>query len=300
MRSAARPLVSIGMPVFNGVAFIDRALAALAEQTYRDFRLLVSDNRSTDGTWEVLEEWASRDDRILLHRQDSNIGASRNFRYVLDWADSEYFMWFAYDDWLSPNYLEELVAIADASPGCALACPMVVHARPDGSRIREVRFPLLAESRLGRIRQLLNGMESAWIYGLFRAPDLRRALQNAEEFGYIWSWDHIAVLPVILNDSICGTNRTKYYWRRVGLSKDRHRPKTQQEKWRFALKYLQFHARLSHASDLSWGEKLLSWPWLLRHANRTLESFWQRPMKRAIRSAVRRLVKAGVSGRTSS
>ncbi len=46
------------MPVYNGVGSIEEALAALDKQTYRNFKLVVSDNASTDGTWEILRDWA--------------------------------------------------------------------------------------------------------------------------------------------------------------------------------------------------------------------------------------------------
>lgn len=52
------PSVSVVVPVYNGIATIDATMQSLLAQTFRDFELLVSDNMSTDGTWEALQRYA--------------------------------------------------------------------------------------------------------------------------------------------------------------------------------------------------------------------------------------------------
>lgn len=49
------PKVSIGMPVYNGEPCLTKALDSLLAQTYRDFELIISDNGSTDNTWNILK-----------------------------------------------------------------------------------------------------------------------------------------------------------------------------------------------------------------------------------------------------
>ena len=93
-----RPIVSIGMPVYNGEKFIDDALDSLLEQTFTNFELILSDNASTDATESICRNYAKRDSRIKYFRQEKNIGALRNFQFVLDEAVGEYFMWAACDD----------------------------------------------------------------------------------------------------------------------------------------------------------------------------------------------------------
>jgi len=101
-----RPLVSIGMPVFNGEQFIPAALDSILGQSFTDFELIVSDNASTDGTECICREYAERDKRIRYLRQPTNIGATANFKFVLDEARGEYFMWAACDDTRSPDFIE--------------------------------------------------------------------------------------------------------------------------------------------------------------------------------------------------
>ncbi|MEJ7861513.1 MAG: glycosyltransferase [Pyrinomonadaceae bacterium] len=92
------PLVSIGMPVYNGAKFIREALDSLLSQDYSDFELIISDNASTDETAKICEKYAAKDSRIFYSRMEENIGAVRNFDRVLRLAKGKYFMWAAHDD----------------------------------------------------------------------------------------------------------------------------------------------------------------------------------------------------------
>ncbi|ADR19064.1 glycosyltransferase family 2 protein [Calditerrivibrio nitroreducens] len=105
----SKPKVSIGMPVYNGAEFIRSALDSLLAQTFTDFELIISDNASTDETEAICREYAAKDKRIRYIRQRENLGATANFKYVLDEAVGEYFMWAAHDDTWNSRFL--LVAV---------------------------------------------------------------------------------------------------------------------------------------------------------------------------------------------
>jgi glycosyltransferase involved in cell wall biosynthesis len=71
------PLVSIGLPVYNGARFIAQALDALLGQTLHDFELIISDNASTDGT-DICLDYAARDARFatspgVQHRRGAQL-----------------------------------------------------------------------------------------------------------------------------------------------------------------------------------------------------------------------------------
>lgn len=120
------PTVSIGVPVFNGATTLKAALDSVLNQTYSDFEIIISDNCSTDGTAAICENYAAQDGRIRYVRQEINIGAEPNFKFVLDEAQGKYFMWAAADDIRSLdfvevnfNFLEENPAyVASTSPNC--------------------------------------------------------------------------------------------------------------------------------------------------------------------------------------
>jgi glycosyltransferase involved in cell wall biosynthesis len=273
---------------------VEEALAALSAQTYENWRLFVSDNASTDKTWEILRRWAQQDARITIHRQNQNIGALPNFRFVLDMAVSELFMWHACDDRLAPNFLEEMVGIMAAEPECALACSTTVVVEQDGTPARKDSFPPPSgTSRTDRVRQLLAQPQATRIYGLFRIEALRKAQALAEEFGQVWSVDHLQLLELALNDRIRGTDQTSFYFRRGSPSGALYRPTTLSQRLCFAGRYLRFHFRLFGASRLTLSEKVRIAPWLLVHAVRTQ---YTHPLRRFVKRPIKRLVEIVILG----
>ena len=67
------PLVTVGMPVYNGAATIEGAMRSLLDQTFTDIELLVSDNASSDATSDVVARLAAADARVRYVRQPVNL-----------------------------------------------------------------------------------------------------------------------------------------------------------------------------------------------------------------------------------
>lgn len=101
------PMVSIGLPVFNGEKTIARVIESILSQTYDNFELIISDNYSSDNTESIIRKYVDLDSRIVYIRQNSNIGAEANFKYLLHKSNSKYFMWAASDDIRSNTFLEQ-------------------------------------------------------------------------------------------------------------------------------------------------------------------------------------------------
>ena len=100
-----KPLVSIGMPVYNGSDFLPHALESLLSQDYENFELIISDNNSTDSTQKICLDYMAKDKRIRYVRNETNVGAIENFNRVFEMSQAEYFMWHAHDDLREPNYI---------------------------------------------------------------------------------------------------------------------------------------------------------------------------------------------------
>ncbi len=92
------PAITVGMPVYNGAAYLQEAVESILQQTNGDFVLLISDNASTDGTEAICRAYAAQDPRVVYTRNEVNIGACRNYNRLFQMAESPYFRWFNADD----------------------------------------------------------------------------------------------------------------------------------------------------------------------------------------------------------
>lgn len=117
------PAVSVGMPVYNSAAWIEGAVASILGQSHRDLELIISDNASTDDTFEICERLARADSRVRLLRNPRNIGANRNYLAVLHAARGAYFKWASSNDICARTFIERCVAALASDPSAVLACP---------------------------------------------------------------------------------------------------------------------------------------------------------------------------------
>ena len=111
------PLLSIGIPVYNGERFLARAVESLLAQSMTDFELIIADNASTDATPEIIAEYAARDPRIRQFRHDRNTGVGNNWAFVARQARAPLLKWVTDNDQWLPRAFEECVAALEAYLG---------------------------------------------------------------------------------------------------------------------------------------------------------------------------------------
>jgi len=132
-----RPIVSIGVPVFNAETTVRKALDSLLAQTYTNIEFYISDNASTDKSFSICESYVRKDPRIRLSRNESNLGIIANFKIVYANTSGRYFMWAASDDFWEPDYVGRMVGVLESDPGVGVALSAVRRAFPDG-RIQDI------------------------------------------------------------------------------------------------------------------------------------------------------------------
>ncbi len=135
--AVAAPAVTVGLPVYNGETYLNRAIKSVLAQTWADLELVVSDNASTDGTEKICRSWAATDSRIRYFRQKTNIGAGPNYNHTLELARGEYFCWLAHDDWFDPDYLERCLKALFDDSGRILSYAMMGVVDESGQVFRE-------------------------------------------------------------------------------------------------------------------------------------------------------------------
>jgi glycosyltransferase involved in cell wall biosynthesis len=118
------PLISIGLPIYNGATMIDRALQSILSQDFEDFELIICDNASTDDTAQICETYARHDKRIHYVRNGTNIGVSPNHNRVFELSRGKYFAYSAHDVEQLPGMLSRCVREMErASRQVVLAYP---------------------------------------------------------------------------------------------------------------------------------------------------------------------------------
>src|SRR5262245_19694287 len=130
---ASRPRVSIGLPVFNGEAYLQEALDSIAAQTFTDYELIISDNASTDSTAAICQARASRDSRIRYSRNPVNIGGDRNYYRCFELSRGDYFLGVAHDDRFHPDYLRRMIEVLDANPTVVFCHARACRLAADGT-----------------------------------------------------------------------------------------------------------------------------------------------------------------------
>jgi glycosyltransferase involved in cell wall biosynthesis len=127
------PIVSVVMPTYNGEKFLRPAIESILEQTFTDFELIVIDDASTDTTPRILAEF--RDDRLLLFRNDCNLGIAGATNKGLAVARGEYLALQDHDDVSLPHRFQTQVAFLTAHPDVALVGSNCILIDGEGARV---------------------------------------------------------------------------------------------------------------------------------------------------------------------
>jgi len=116
----SRPLVSIGLPVYNGEKFLKESIESILDQSFENFELVILDNASTDRTPQICRTYVEQDDRIKYHRNKENIGHTANVNRVVRLAQGKYYRQHHDDDVLEPECLARCVEVLEEKPQVVL------------------------------------------------------------------------------------------------------------------------------------------------------------------------------------
>lgn len=144
------PKVSILIPVYNRKDYIAECILSALDQTFADFEIIVVDNASVDGTWEICQKFAAEDQRVRIFQNDSNIGPVRNWMRCAQEAKGGLSKILFSDDCLEPNCLSKMVAKLDDLEVALVYCAarigksrgdsVVAYSQVDSSRLSSNQF----------------------------------------------------------------------------------------------------------------------------------------------------------------
>lgn len=144
------PVVSILIPVFNRKDYISECIQSALDQVFADFEIIVVDNASDDGTWEVCQQFSAVDPRVRIFRNETNIGPVRNWMRCAQEAKGPISKILFSDDCLEPNCLSVMVPKLDDSDVALVYCAarigksreasVIAYSQVDSSRVSSTQF----------------------------------------------------------------------------------------------------------------------------------------------------------------
>ena len=199
--SPAAPLVTIGLPTYNGAKFLAKSLDSLLAQDYPNSEIAISDNGSYDGTEAIARDYAARFNGIQYFRQTTNLGAMANFNFVLGQAKGAYFMWASDHDLWAPTFISSCVDALEADDSAVLAYPRSVLIDEEGNAIEEMddQIDLRDASNLDRYRHLIWRLGICnMIYGVAR----REAIAATQGYSDVLAPDRLVLAKMALQGRI--------------------------------------------------------------------------------------------------
>ncbi len=208
-----KPLVTVAIPTFQRPQLLKRALDSLLEQDYENFEVLISDNGTEgDAVENIISEYKNRFSNLTFYKQKENIGAFKNFFFLLDRAKGDYFMWLADDDEISLGYISNLSEILTKNPDSSAVSANWFLKRNESSGLMMPRKEYGENFWFFRaIKFILNGSDD-FFYGMHR----RTFLVNASFNGYCWpnnkqliNWAYVFLLDQVLAGKVLVTTNEK-------------------------------------------------------------------------------------------
>lgn len=147
MESRTKPLLSVVMPVYNALPFLDDSINSILTQTFSDFEFVIFDDASTDGSVERLREWAARDQRIRLYESKTQLGLSGSSNAVVVQARASIVARMDADDISHPDRLRSQWQVLDSRPDVAVVGTLCIGIDAEGREVRpRDRWRLLRRS----------------------------------------------------------------------------------------------------------------------------------------------------------
>lgn len=118
--------VSVIVPVYGVEAYLDKCVASIVGQTYRNIEIFLIDDGSPDRCPEMCDAWGERDARIVvIHKENEGQGVARNF--ALDRATGDYVLFVDSDDEILPDMVEKLVEATEGGSIEIALCGYIVR-----------------------------------------------------------------------------------------------------------------------------------------------------------------------------
>jgi glycosyltransferase involved in cell wall biosynthesis len=176
MNTASQPLVSIVTPVYNEAEYLTECIESVLAQTYQHWDYTIVDNCSTDASLDIARRYAAKDQRIRIRENPQFLRAIPNHNVALRQISpmSKYCKVVLGDDWIFPECLERMVAVAEEHPSVGIVGAYAL----EGRQVTLTGLPYQSKVVCGREVCRKHFLEQLYVFGsqnsvLYRAELVR-------------------------------------------------------------------------------------------------------------------------------
>lgn len=200
-------LVSVIVPVFNAQTHLRHCLDSLLGQSHSELEVIAVDDGSTDGSANILQEFARKDARVrVLTQPNRGVSAARNVG--LDEANGDYVSFVDADDWLEPNTYEYLLKELLKVGAEVLAFDYFVDSGEESQARRDLSGFEGALDRRSSVEAVLSGPNRFLWTRIFKRSVLD-SLRLREDLH--WGEDTVFVVEALMCADVCGMVSTPLY-----------------------------------------------------------------------------------------
>lgn len=191
----SKPLVSVLIPTYNRKKLLIRAIESVRSQDYENIEIYVSDNASTDGTFEIMKEYMKIDNRIIYNKRDKNMGPLYNGSEAYSHLNGKYAILLCDDDYfISKTFFSNAIKVMEENDNIVIVRGIVKCLNENTNNIFIDTYN--SKEYIKGIDYLLNyanhnGYDNIIsFFAMFRkdAGDKTKVFQRALPSGDTWLW----------------------------------------------------------------------------------------------------------------
>ena len=194
------PKISIIVPVYNVERYLRQCIDSILAQTYRDFELFLVDDGSPDNSGKICDEYARKDLRIhVFHKPNGGVSSARNLG--IDNAKGEYISFIDADDYIEPNFAEEMVKAMEGYDADLVCCGIWENEKSINKRIRSTDKDKIYDMKGGLIELIVPDAYFGWCFNKFYKRSIVKNTDIKFPEGIRYSEDWVFIINYITHSS---------------------------------------------------------------------------------------------------
>lgn len=176
------------MPVYNGSKYLKESIESILKQTFKDFELVCVDDSSTDNSYDILKQFASKDSRIKLFQKPNGGYVPKSWNFVMPYLLGDNILYMSQDDLMSEDNLEKLYLRQQETGADAVLPDMELYYQNEQENERKVGFngnrDIILTNKEAVIASLKNEIPgfALWKSKLFNDEQFPEDSFNSDEF----------------------------------------------------------------------------------------------------------------------